>query len=63
MNPYESPQTPEPIQPPERPPLPEDELPIFAGKLFRYLGIAAVIGLIGFLAMLAWAILSIAPPD
>jgi hypothetical protein len=62
MNPYESPQPPEPT-PTERPPLPEDELPIFAGKLFRYVGIAAVIGLLVFLGLLAWAILSIAPPD
>jgi hypothetical protein len=63
MNPYESPQKSEPIQPPERRPLPEDEQPIFAGKLFRYIGIAAVLSLVVFLAMLAWAILSIAPPD
>jgi len=63
VNPYEPPQTPEPIQPPERPPLPEDEQPIFAGKLFRYVAVAAVIGLVIFLGMLAWAILSVAPPD
>ena len=63
MNPYEPPQTTEPIQPTKRPPLPEDQQPIFAGKLFRYVGVAAVIGLAVFLAMLAWAILSVAPPD
>lgn len=63
MNPYESPPPEQPAPPTDRPPLPEDEMPIFAGKLFRYVAIAAVVGLIVFLGMLAWAILSIAPPD
>ncbi len=34
MNPYKSPTPEQPIPPTDRPPLPEDELPIFAGKLF-----------------------------
>jgi hypothetical protein len=63
MNPYESPPEQQPIPPSERPPLPEDESPLFASKFFRYVSVAAVIGLAIFLGMLVWAVLSVAPPD
>lgn len=63
MNPYESPPEQQPIPQANPAPIPEPESPLFVNKLFHYLSVAAVIGLGVFLGMLAWAILSVAPPD
>lgn len=63
MNPYESPPEQQPVPLTDGAPLQGLEKLAFIAKLYRYLYLAALIGLIVFLGLFVWAVLSGERPE